>query len=764
MAAPDENNVIYWFPGAVDLLRFAPARGRSFGRPSEPAQVVECPACKTLLAVAHAGLTAGAYRLHLVLQAPQGTTAPAAAALSTPRFNVAEVNLLHHPTATFFTLSVVFQTPGATAQEVNEWYATTVAPSLVPAGAGVELQSACAARPGYFVRSYRGRNRRPHDFDFDVICPNPGCELANAEWSEKVPLPMDAQPTSGQRDRSFQQVHEAFQIPGSGCRRASRIPIPAYTVDDQVYRHCPSMIVGTVDKFARLAYESEAATMFGHVECYHARSGYYRVGAPPAGKSGTTAGHPTNPRLSRAVRPFDPPSLIIQDELHLVEGALGSMVGLYETVVEKLCERTDAAGQRVRPKYIASTATVRQAEEQVRSIFDRRVAHFPPPGLDAHDSFFSRGREVHPLEAVRAGRTYVGICAPAWGALTPIVRVWGRLLQAPWDRRRLGVPDVELDPFWTLVGYFNAIRELAGAVALYRQDIVQHLQQIATAVPRSLRQDDPLELSSRKSDPMSLPRLLDMLDVPVQEQACVDAVVATSMFGTGVDVTRLGLMVVHGQPKTSSAYIQATGRVGRGGGGLVVTLLRAPRVRDLAHYEFFTAYHRQLYRHVEPITVAPFSPRARERALGPLCVALLRQGSDVSGNPIDPAWRIQHRQPPNPGVTCQAARMGASRTDAEVMALPAVFESRAASQPPSRRPRQGDTEAETSGWLDKWATDVRRLGGQQQLLYHESTMLRRARNCVVLGDLAHQRMVPVVVYENAPNSLREVEATTTFKT
>src|SRR5262249_54490019 len=162
------------------------------------------------------------------------------------------------------------------------------------------------------------------------------------------------------------------------------------------------------------------------------------------------------------------------------------------------------------------------------------------------------------------------------------------------------------------------------AVALIRQDIPQRLGDLSPT-PRPLTEEDPLELSSR-ADSLRLPGMLDQLRLALTgPQPPVNAVVATSMFGTGVDVERLGLMGVQGQPKTSSSYIQATGRVGRSQGGLVVTFLRAARPRDLNHYEFFTTYHAALYRHVEPVTVNPFAPRARDRALGPVAVALLRQ-------------------------------------------------------------------------------------------------------------------------------------------
>ncbi len=174
---------------------------------------------------------------------------------------------------------------------------------------------------------------------------------------------------------------------------------------------------------------------------------------------------------------------------------------------------------------------------------------------------------MHPRDSARPGRLYVGVCAPGLGIQRPLRNVWARVLQHIADRLDAGALPVELDPFWTLVGYFNAIRELAGTVALVRQDIPQRLSDLS-GKPRPLTEEDPLELSSRV-DSLRLPGMLDLLKTALTDaRVPVNAVVATSMFGTGVDVDRLGLMVVHGQPKTSSSYIQATGHVGARVAGL----------------------------------------------------------------------------------------------------------------------------------------------------------------------------------------------------
>jgi hypothetical protein len=523
------------------------------------------------------------------------------------------------------------------------------------------------------------------------------------------------------------------------------------------------MVVATVDKFARLSFEPRASALFGNVDRCNERLGYYRTGCPPQGPSGIPSKFRPDVAQGRNVPTprFEPPDLILQDELHLIDGPLGSMVGIYETAIDLLSSASQA-GKAVRAKYIASTATVRQAREQVQSLFVRELAVFPPTGLAAEDSFFARTASVHPRDSARPGRLYVGVCAPGLGVQRPLRNVWARVLQHIADRLGSGASRTELDPFWTLVGYFNAIRELAGTVALIRQDIPQRLSDLSPT-PRLLTEEDTLELSSR-IESLRLPGMLDLLKTALTDaRGPVNAVVATSMFGTGVDVDRLGLMVVHGQPKTSSSYIQATGRVGRSRGGLVVTLFRASRPRDLNHYEFFATYHSALYRHVEPLTVTPFAPRARDRALGPVSVAILRQGDRIvrpTGSiELHTRWRVQQRLTKG-NWHCLAGEMERARTDNEVTALPVIMEERAQAQPKSLRPAAKDTGNEAAAKLDCW----QRLAedNKSALLYYEPTLVNAPQRPVVLGDRAHFVAQTGQAYEDAPNSLREVESTTTF--
>ncbi|MCE7875548.1 helicase, partial [bacterium CPR1] len=593
--------------------------------------------------------------------------------LSTDRIQIDTVEPRSMPAAGYHTVSVSFTAlAGVSAEDLDRWYSDRLEPAL---GRWVRLVCARPSRPGYFVRPATNPRGQEKDWSIEIYCPAPDCPLSGLPWREQVPVPLGVRkPPSCD---GWQQVFTPYRSQKDETI-GIRVPIPAVMVDEQIYSWPPTLLVSTVDKFARLPYEPRAASLFGQVELYHPREGYYRQHC--VREKGRD--HPTFPDLRREVKPLRPPDLILQDELHLIDGPLGSMMGIYETAVDVLCSRL------ARPKYIASTATVREAREQVQALFARSLTQFPAPGLSASDSFFALVRPGDPRQEAGSGRLYLGFLAPAKGALTPIVRLWAILLQSTAWLENMGVETDSLDPYWTTVGYFNAVRELAGVTGLLRQDVPQwrnHLE------PREREEiDEPVELSSRM-DSQRLPASLARLERPYPDAE--RAVLATSMFGTGVDVPRLSLMIVHGQPKTTSAYIQATGRVGRAAPGLIVTAFRASRPRDLDHYEFFTGYHGQLYRGVEPVTVFPFSPRARERALGPLCVALLRNAGELAGRPVSSHWCRE------PGG---ATHMVQGRVSDEVAVLASIFERRSTAQPDNRQPSEQAVQREVEAALDLW--------------------------------------------------------------
>jgi hypothetical protein len=678
--ARTEDGRIVRFVGAVEILKGAvrnyagpdQALGRALRRKhleisGEPAQVTNCPCCTSLLAVPEKGLGSGRHTLHFhhdggrAGNIPVGSLPLANLSITVDSAHAVQTASMDYPNALTTVVRVTISAGETlTAQRVDEWWEQVVSSYHGP---DTRLFAARPCRPGYFI--VRNGNDTTAEVDFEIFCPNPECQLNSIAWAEQVPFGRSspslaprqtrAQGTGAgaQRGLGPLSVVEDLQWQQGSTALASRrtplilgrVPISAYTVDEQVYSRCPSVVIATVDKFARLSFDPRGASIFGNVTHYHSCFGYYRSDSAPQPRlSPTPRSHPPGGPGGRAlhtpVSAHAPPELIIQDELHLIDGPLGSMVGLYEIAIDELCTRRNGSQRTSWPKYIASTATIQSASEQVQSVFRRSTEQFPPSALSADDRFFAQTGEAHPVEEQSPGRLYVGICAPGKGAQTPIIRIWSSLLESAY-RLNQSTPGARSDHFWTLVGYFNAIRELAGASSLYRQDIPERMEfRFGRTTCRPIDPDAYVELSGRTNS-LELPAILADLTRSAPEG--FDAALTTSMFGTGVDIDRLGLMVVHGQPKSSASYIQATGRVGRQAGGLVVTFLRAARPRDLDHYEYFTGYHRSLYKHVEPVTVAPFSPRARDRAFGPICVAALRQASTLSGAAVDDEWRVQQR-------------------------------------------------------------------------------------------------------------------------
>jgi hypothetical protein len=451
--------------------------------------------------------------------------------------------------------------------------------------------------------------------------------------------------------------------------------LPVLTVDEEIYRLTPAFVIATVDKFARLAREGEAAALFGYVGRRCGRHGYVHA---DYSQCTITTSHPATGSYPIAtVRPVDrlrPPDLIIQDELHLITGALGTAVGLFEVAVETLASWELPDGKPVRPLIVASTATVRNAENQVRGLYGRKVEMFPPQVLDVADTYFSRELPITPQTP---GRRYIGVSAQGVRLSSAEIRVSEVLLSAGqllFDRSALAA-----DPYMTLVGYFSATRELAGMARYMADDVQSRVKRPRrdSGFPRRLGAEFGLlnigELTSRIAS-AEIGETLDRLGlefdpdydtnealdkrmaeqkagkrVPSRKEMPFDVVLATSMLQVGVDVQRLGLMLVVGQPKNTAEYIQASSRVGRDARkpGLVVALGNWARPRDLAHFEQFRHYHETFYAQVEALSVTPFSPTSLARGIDGLLVSMARvvQGSLTDGlSPERSAWRIKEQR------------------------------------------------------------------------------------------------------------------------
>lgn len=413
-----------------------------------------------------------------------------------------------------------------------------------------------------------------------------------------------------------------FQCENFYCEY-SKIPLPLQVIDDLIYETPPTLLLGTVDKFAMIPWKSEAGKLFGFRKDNPARR--YRI---------------------------SPPELIIQDELHLIAGPLGTMVGLYETMVQTLCNDynktsppfiTLESTEFIVPKIIASSATIRRAYEQVKNLYaiqDRNeLSIFPAQGPEFGNTWFSEEKSLDDLDEAGnqqyPGRKYIGILASGYpSAQTAIVRTYAMVLQKI-KELSLTIEPKTIDYYWTLLGYFNSIRELGGASSLVYGDIKERLGQIQNRdlnTKNYRRYINRIEELTSRISSSEIPATLKKLETKlnVTKNNSLDICLATNMVATGVDISRLGLMFIHGQPKTTAEYIQASSRVGRevpSGSGLIFTLYSPSKPRDKSQYEQFQGYHSRIYSNVEPTSVTPFSINARQKGLHAILIALIRHFS-----------------------------------------------------------------------------------------------------------------------------------------
>jgi hypothetical protein len=554
---------------------------------------------------------------------------------------------------------------------------------------------------------------------------------AHQRQTQRNPCQLETCPWCGEKLQPADYVDDSDALrtfvycPRDECEFSKKSPkgLPVVLVDEEIYRECPSMLIATVDKFAQMPWNGQIQALFGRVEEECTRCGFLTPDSDHSSAHGPELVHPTE-----KLAPLD---LIIQDELHLISGPLGTLVGLYETAVNALSSRFDG-DTVVAPKVIASTATVRRAFEQVHALFDRPLRVFPPPGLDPADSYFA---VEAPVSADAPGRLYVGVMGPGKSMKTGVVRLAAILMATA---QGLADRDARIaDPYRTLVMYFNSLRELGGAVRLMDDDVVSRLDQLRLrGLPRTFPPDYE-ELTSRISSEQ-IPVLLRQLEQPhdaprdADSPYPLDAVLASNMISVGVDVDRLALMTVMGQPKTTAEYIQATGRVGRQtwAPGLVITLYNWVRPRDLSHYERFLQYHATFYRSIEAVSATPFSSRARDRGLPGALVSIARLG-DFPMAAEDAAEDFDGTEPTVTFAAEQLRRRAESVADAATAA---------------------DVEQQIAGLLSEWqelADDPLRYGWRapdRSKVPPSAVLLRQAE-----GGLWGEW--------DTPGSLREVEET-----
>lgn len=516
--------------------------------------------------------------------------------------------------------------------------------------------------------------------------------------------------------------------------------IPVVYVDEQVYRELPCFLIATVDKFAMLPWRGETGMLFGRAIAREGR----RFFGPLDGKPDKAAKLLPDGLL--------PPELIVQDELHLISGPLGTMVGLYETAIEHLSART-IDGKVVGPKILASTATVRRAREQIKALFGRpEMRLFPPRGVNDGDTFFAD------VEKDQPGRLYVGVAAPGRSLKAILLRTYVDLLSGA--QKRFDPKDGEdaaLDPYMTVAGYFNSLRELGGMRRLVEDDVRTRCRGSDERVPLDRRSPSPWfakrdvqgipdELTSREKT-SAIAASKARLAKPHVDKDHVDVLLASNMISVGVDIDRLGLMVVAGQPKTTSEYIQATSRVGRKHPGLVITCFNVRKPRDRSHFERFTAYHASFYRFVEAQSLTPFSGPALDRGLAGTLVAMTRL-AHPQATPPEAAENLAVTQP----IGKQAAHALASRSKAQ----PHLKEAK------RLEALAVDVRARAENILDAWSTIVHEMkseaGGKIDYSPYDREKYASVHMLHTVLDDPATRLGPKYEKLRAPTSMRDVES------
>ena len=433
--------------------------------------------------------------------------------------------------------------------------------------------------------------------------------------------------------------------------------LPVVFVDDDIRNHRPSLLIATVDKFAQISWNWKYSSLFGNVSQLCKEHGYNSGNMSQTSKD--KCNHVKKHKFSNGKeaifptvainRKLSPPELIIQDELHLIAGPLGTLTGLYETAIDILCTNE----QKIRPKIIASTATTKKSDVQIKYLFNSNVTKiFPPQGFEFGDSYFA---EVLDVNDEHPGKLHVGVCSTSVSGYNVDSRIASCVLRKirhvrenkekfSFDGKTIKFNDDEIDPYFTLVSYYNTIKNLGSAMRMYEDTIPHYMDTIINTSEKKFQKEntseqkftetlEKVELTGRVNA-ADIPQILHRVETKLSDENVLDALLCTNMLSVGVDVDRLNLMVINGQPKSTSEYIQASGRIGRKDPGIVITNYSYIRPRDLSYFENFNQFHSIYHKSVEPGTLTPFAGRARDRGLAGVFIALVRLSSkSVSEDP-----------------------------------------------------------------------------------------------------------------------------------
>ncbi len=558
-----------------------------------------------------------------------------------------------------------------------------------------------------------------------------------------------------ERLRAYCKNKKCFFHKNNRVSSGHEVCIPILTVDEDIYKWCPSLLISTVDKFAQITFNEKISNLFGKVNKFCNKHGFLdNLKTKDHTKSHGTEVHPYF-----SIEKLTPPDLIVQDELHLISGPMGTLTALYETAIDYFCKNTK---REMRPKIIASTATTKSASSQIDTLFNRKETKiFPPQGFEFGNTFFSGTNKE------KAGKIFLGISPTGRSQLTILAMSAASFMRKIRNLKENGIDEKILDPYYTLVSYFNSKRELGGAYGTFSDTVPDYFNQIFNNIEKkqpyavtqltgltkeeeSKSEESELaettevkylkiktpyfdELTSRKNSG-EIPDILKRLSTPLPD--AYDYLLCTNMLSVGVDVQRLGLMIVNGQPKNHSEYIQATGRIGRSHPGLILTIYNSLKPRDLSHFENFKLYHSAFFKYVEPISITPFSSRARDKGLFAICVGMLRNMVPILSDPENfDSGNLDIRNAVN--AIKEEFRKRVDETDFEQLE---------------------DTLQEIDNYLEAWGKYAKDSGPKSLKYKSTSYTTKKDRDTTnYLLTTTEKGENPLNDLKNSPNSLRDAE-------
>lgn len=475
---------------------------------------------------------------------------------------------------------------------------------------------------GYFV----GGGNTPNKLHPITSPYNRGEDPGTAETAEACRVLENCPVCRRRLDVSFDRDSWTMQhiCRNAACALAGVLPV--WGIDDEIYRHAPAVLVGTVDKLAQIAQAEHFQVLLGrpHSRCpdhgYTASAAWCAVFGCQASRQPVPTG-------------FGHIRLEVADELHLLEESLGALDGMYETLLQAVC---DAIGNPPL-QVVGATATIEGFHNQVQHLYQRDARRFPVNGPTVGETFWSLTLAGDPL------RRYLGVRPRGISMVTATREV--ALAHAEWLRTlrddpssvlvRAGLDPTDPSALAAAERAWSDLYEVLVAYCLRNEDLT------------SFTRDDDIQnlLSSMRSlavingdaEPVAVRDAVRRLtNPPGDPDERVKIIAATRAIGHGFDVARLGLMTVMGTPTQAAEIIQASARVGRRHPGLVVNITNPLRDRDASVFRYYADWIRFLDRLVHKVPVNRESLPVMRRVLSGGLMAWLLQVHDrpwVTGGP-----------------------------------------------------------------------------------------------------------------------------------